>query len=144
MAWCSQGNGTGCTPNVCFQTIPAAGCIDMTYWANYARAHNKPLMIGEFCDEFNDGYDTQQMINFLIQNNGVYLGMWDSDTGTIGNPPGLGNCHITDTVHNGGQTGVPPSPVTLTKMNQLFGGTNYTRRFFQPYLPPPVPNPLGF
>ena len=106
--------------------------------------HNKPLLIGEFCDEFNDGYDTQQMINFLIQNNGVYLGMWDSDTGTIGNPPGLGNCHITDTVHNGGQTGVPPSPVTLTKMNQLFGGTNYTGRFFQPYLPPPVPNPLGF
>jgi hypothetical protein len=108
---------------------PIAGCTDFPYISSYAAAHSKPLALGEFCDQWNDGCVTTQVLNWAAANNYVAMGYWDSDEG-IG--PGHRNLQVTNT--------------TLSTLSSMIGSLSYTGSFWQPYkgVPPAITDDIGF
>lgn len=128
-AWTAVG-GDGTIPHC--QSNPISSCVSLPFISAYAKANNnKPIIVNEWCDAFNDGYITTQFAKWMVANNVVAQSYWDSDTGAPTNAPG--NCHLNDA------TG---ANVTLATYKSIFGSTSYSGTFWKHYPIPPV-NPPG-
>jgi hypothetical protein len=116
----------------------AQNWTDQIQWgqhvADHAKLHNKPVVIGEFCDEWNDGYVSSRFWNWAVANNVVAIGLWVDDTGVTINHPA--SCDLS----------LPANSVTLSTLNGAIGNTPYNGRFWKPHkaIPPAIPNNIGY
>jgi len=127
-AWTGAG-GDGTIP-FC-QSNPITSCVSLPFIAAYAHATGKPIVVNEWCDQFNDGYITPRFINWMIANNVVAQSYWDSDNGV--NPSLPAGCHLASNAN------------TLAAYRAAFSGTAYAGTYWkhQP-VPPAVSDTIGY
>jgi hypothetical protein len=94
------------------QTSPCGTNINTA--AAFAAAHNKPMIIPEWCDTYTDGFITTNFATWMKTHNVVAQVYWDSND-NIGSPAG---CRLLD------------YPARQTAYANAFGGTSYTGSYW--------------
>jgi acid phosphatase len=93
----------------------------LAYQSAYARAHNKPMYVGEWCDQYTDGVNITRFAQWMKDNNVVGHMYWDDDSsGPIctlhGAPARLAawNAAFANTSYQGNFWTLKPLPAVLT------------------------------
>jgi hypothetical protein len=103
----------------------------MNYLSSFAKAHNKPIAVGEWCDTYTDGVNLSKFVDWMKNNNVVAQTYWDSDD-AIG---ATGGCDLTDA----------GAPARKAAYIAAFGGTSYQGTYWPtPLLALPAGNPMKY
>jgi hypothetical protein len=86
---------------------------DLNYLSSMAKAHNKPMYIGEWCDGYTDGYVLSQFAQWMAANNVAGQMYWDTND-VVPN-----SCRLTD------------YPARQQAYSDAFKGTQYNGTFFK-------------
>jgi hypothetical protein len=102
----------------------------ITYQSAFARAHNKPMLIGEWCDTYPDGVNLTKFANWMKDpaNNVVAQSYWDSEDGISA----ADGCSLW------------LRPARQAAYLAAFGGTSYQGTYWLPLLPLPSGNPMQY